>query len=99
MSSVVLIVFMLVLELALALGVGARVMAQAYTDETPAQRDARMHWWRDARFGMFIHWGVYSVPAGAYQGKLSTTASANGLCTPRRFPSRNTEGLLDSSIR
>ncbi|MCC6490150.1 MAG: alpha-L-fucosidase, partial [Candidatus Hydrogenedentes bacterium] len=34
--------------------------------ETPEQRDARMSWWRDARFGMFIHWGVYSVPAGTY---------------------------------
>jgi alpha-L-fucosidase len=37
--------------------------------ETPAQRDARMKWWREARFGMFIHWGVYSVPAGTYNGK------------------------------
>ena len=37
--------------------------------ETPAQRDARMKWWREARFGMFIHWGVYSVPAGTYHGK------------------------------
>ena len=40
-----------------------------YANETPAQRDARMAWWRDARFGMFIHWGVYSVPAGTYDGK------------------------------
>jgi len=38
-------------------------------DETPEQRDARMKWWREARFGMFIHWGVYSVPAGIYHGK------------------------------
>jgi alpha-L-fucosidase len=37
--------------------------------ETKAQRDQRMAWWRAARFGMFIHWGVYSVPAGTYQGK------------------------------
>ena len=37
--------------------------------ETPAQRDARMGWWREAKFGMFIHWGVYSVPAGFYQDK------------------------------
>lgn len=28
-----------------------------------------MQWWRDARFGMFIHWGVYSVPAGIYKGQ------------------------------
>jgi alpha-L-fucosidase len=28
-----------------------------------------MKWWREARFGMFIHWGLYSVPAGTYDGK------------------------------
>ena len=33
------------------------------------QRDARMAWWREAKFGMFIHWGVYSVPAGVWKGK------------------------------
>jgi alpha-L-fucosidase len=37
--------------------------------ETPAQRDARMSWWREARFGMFIHWGLYSVPAGTWNNK------------------------------
>jgi alpha-L-fucosidase len=37
--------------------------------ETAAQRDARMQWWREARFGMFIHWGLYSVPAGTWDGK------------------------------
>jgi hypothetical protein len=34
--------------------------------ETKEQRDVRMAWWRDAKFGMFIHLGVYSVPAGYY---------------------------------
>lgn len=29
--------------------------------ETPEQRDARMQWFRDAKFGMFIHWGPCSV--------------------------------------
>ena len=37
--------------------------------ETSAQRDARMQWWREARFGMFIHWGLYSMPAGTWNGK------------------------------
>jgi len=37
--------------------------------ETPAQRDARMKWWREARFGMFIHWGLYAVPAGTWKDK------------------------------
>ncbi len=31
--------------------------------ETPEQKQARMRWWTDARFGMFIHWGLYSSPA------------------------------------
>jgi hypothetical protein len=29
--------------------------------ETPEQRDARMQWFRDAKFGMFIHWGPCTV--------------------------------------
>jgi alpha-L-fucosidase len=32
-------------------------------------RDERMEWWREARFGMFIHWGLYAVPAGQWKGK------------------------------
>ena len=36
--------------------------------ETQAQKDARMAWWRKARFGMFIHWGLYAVPAGTWNG-------------------------------
>lgn len=60
----------------LAVGIVSTVASAAetpspdpYANETPAQRDARMQWWREARFGMFIHWGVYSVPAGTYQGQ------------------------------
>ncbi len=42
---------------------------EAIKHETKAQKDARMAWWRKARFGMFIHWGIYSVPAGEWKGK------------------------------
>jgi len=31
--------------------------------ETEAQKTQRMKWWTDARFGMFIHWGLYALPA------------------------------------
>ncbi|MES2377932.1 MAG: alpha-L-fucosidase [Bacteroidota bacterium] len=31
-------------------------------------RDERMKWWREARFGMFIHWGDYAQWAGLYKG-------------------------------
>ena len=39
-----------------------------YANETREQRDERLSWFNDARFGMFIHWGVYSVPAGEVKG-------------------------------
>jgi alpha-L-fucosidase len=29
----------------------------------------RIQWWRDAKFGMFVHWGIYSLPAGEWKGK------------------------------
>jgi alpha-L-fucosidase len=35
--------------------------------ETKEQRDARMKWWREARFGLFIHWGLYAIPAGEWK--------------------------------
>ncbi len=37
--------------------------------ETKEQRDARMQWWRESRFGMFVHWGLYSGLAGTWKGK------------------------------
>ena len=39
--------------------------------ETQAEHDARMAWWREARFGLFIHWGLYAVPAGEWNGKTN----------------------------
>ncbi|MEY2784062.1 MAG: hypothetical protein RL277_266 [Planctomycetota bacterium] len=36
-------------------------------EESAAERDARMQWFRDAHFGMFIHWGLYSQLAGEWR--------------------------------
>ncbi|MDP9173778.1 MAG: alpha-L-fucosidase [Planctomycetota bacterium] len=41
-------------------------------DEPADVTAARLKWFRQARFGMFIHWGVYAVPAGFWQGKPVT---------------------------
>src|SRR5262245_11196241 len=43
--------------------------ATAWQRECGATHDQRMQWWREARFGMFVHWGVYSVPAGVWKGE------------------------------
>ena len=42
--------------------------AVAQTTTTP-EREQRMEWWREARFGMFVHWGLYSGLAGTWEGK------------------------------
>ena len=47
------------------LGVGAVQAAD------PAATKDRMVWFRDAKFGMFMHWGIYCVPAGEWKGKTN----------------------------
>ena len=43
--------------------------------ESKVERDARMAWWKEARFGMFVHWGIYSTTGGLYKGqKLPNSA-------------------------
>jgi alpha-L-fucosidase len=64
----------LISTLVLTAGVALVALPQipfAASPETKAERDARMAWWREARFGMFIHWGLYAVPAGEYRGQRS----------------------------
>jgi len=33
--------------------------------------DPKMDWWREAKFGMFIHWGLYAVPSGKWGDKTT----------------------------
>ncbi|WP_432798048.1 alpha-L-fucosidase [Poriferisphaera sp. WC338] len=37
--------------------------------ESREQYDQRMQWWSDSRFGVFIHWGLYAIPAGEWNGE------------------------------
>ncbi len=34
-----------------------------------ARQDPRLGWWRQSKFGMFIHWGLYAIPAGVWKGE------------------------------
>jgi len=45
----------------------------------------RMEWWTAARFGMFVHWGIYSVPAGFYNG-VAQTNSAEWIMNKGKIP-------------
>lgn len=42
---------------------------ETINEETPAEFKQRMEWFTDAKFGMFIHLGLYSSLGGEYQGK------------------------------
>ena len=50
------------------------VLAARQTAESRSDRDARMAWWREARFGMFVHWGLYSGLAGTWDGMAVATS-------------------------
>jgi alpha-L-fucosidase len=52
-------------------------------NETKDQKDVRMKWWREARFGLFIHWGLYAIPAGEWHGE---TNHAEWILTTAQIP-------------
>ena len=47
----------------------AKEALEGWWTKSQKTRDERLEWWREARFGCFIHWGVYSGPAGEWEGK------------------------------
>ena len=59
--------FALVLSLYIAVGAFAQPGAKPLPE--PKTQDERMKWFREAKFGLFIHWGLYSIPAGEWKGK------------------------------
>jgi len=34
-------------------------------------REKRLEWFREAKYGLFIHWGLYAIPAGQWNGRRS----------------------------
>lgn len=67
---------MLSLLLGIALALPSSSVAPQAQDEAQelarwaADREERLAWWREARFGMFVHWGLYSAAGGAWEGKV-----------------------------
>src|SRR5687767_12762074 len=65
---------------------------QDYMQESKQEKDKRMDWWREARFGMFIHWGLYAVPAGEWKG---TTNHAEWIRTTAQIPLTEYDNFLN----
>ena len=45
--------------------------------------DERLKWWQEARFGMFIHWGIYAVPARMEWVMYARALHQRGICSIR----------------
>lgn len=57
----------------------------AYSQKT-LTKDERMAWWRDAKFGMFIHWGIYAQFAGVYNGHEQLRGGAEWIMNRSKIP-------------
>jgi alpha-L-fucosidase len=47
----------------------AAAQTAAPDTESPEAKQARLAWFKDAKYGMFIHWGLYAIPAGEWKGQ------------------------------
>ncbi len=65
-------------KLLLVLFVASQVYFTNAQDASAVQNTSqqeRMQWWSEARFGMFIHWGIYTKLAGFYKGKAQPNSA------------------------
>lgn len=53
------------------------------------------HWWLDAKFGLFIHWGLYAIPAGEWKG-TRTRNIAEWIMHDLKIPKEEYEPLAGS---
>jgi alpha-L-fucosidase len=53
----------------LALGFAATAASQPTDPNSPEAKKARLAWFHEAKYGLFIHWGVYAIPAGEWKGE------------------------------
>ncbi len=67
----------------------AAIQTDANSEQAPD--DDRMSWWREARFGLYIHWGLYAIPAGEWKGQ---TNHAEWILTTAQIPVSEYERFL-----
>ncbi len=61
----------IILTSALLVLVPTRTLCADSDPESPAAKEARLEWFRHDKFGLFIHWGLYAIPAGYWKGERS----------------------------
>jgi alpha-L-fucosidase len=70
----------------LILFIGLFLIQGAFSQESKESRDKRMQWWREARFGLFIHWGPYAIFGGEYHGHQQKRGGAEWIMNRCKIP-------------
>lgn len=85
---------------------GTMVFGRLFADATPTgvslpsplprpeTQAAKMGWFREAKYGLFIHWGLYAIPAGVWNGK-PVRISSEWIMAHARIPVKEYEGLAN----
>jgi alpha-L-fucosidase len=60
----------------------------------PASQEAKMQWFREAKFGLFIHWGLYAIPAGEWKGQ-PVAGIGEWIMNRAKIPVKEYERLAD----
>jgi alpha-L-fucosidase len=73
---------------------GGAGFAQDSPPAAPADpaREARLRWFREAKYGLFVHWGLYAIPAGEWKGK-TVPGIGEWIMNRARIPVREYEAL------
>jgi alpha-L-fucosidase len=79
------------------LSIGLFLLASPLAAAPPAPppdpaKEARLAWFREAKYGLFIHWGLYAIPAGEWKGK-PVPGIGEWIMYRARIPVREYEGL------
>jgi len=84
-----------VTSLLLGLAVVGSGAAQSTTAPRPydAAREKRLEWFREAKYGMFIHWGLYAIPAGEWKDGRRALGIGEWIQNRLRIPVREYEQL------
>src|SRR5262245_9343174 len=66
--------------------------AAAQKPAIDSAKEARLVWFRDAKYGLFIHWGLYAIPAGTWKGQF-VPGIGEWIMNRAKVPVREYEGL------
>ena len=78
--------------LSLALSGAASAQERPAAVPPDPAREARLAWFREAKYGLFIHWGLYAIPAGEWKGK-AVPGIGEWIMNRAKIPVREYEAL------